>query len=322
MTFRLARCIAVTALAALAAVGATAAAAEPPEVEVSLRATPSTGRTAYTLHDGSGRLLVSRLSFDGLDAVDGELHLGLTHPRGFFGWIELGLGALAGGALVDEDFPVTDGEITVYSSTDSELRDGRQLRLALAAGARVLRTERARLGAFLGVRRAWERLNAHGCTQTAGSPQICSTPIPTTVRGITADLAWTSGMAGLDGQLDLGLELEVSARVALLFLTLVSGTDTHWLRTGPQAEGNSFSGPTPIEASGGVGVETEAWIRWRHPSGPLVGAGFRYAYIDAPHGLMRFDRSAYPIGGRTPGAQVLELSTSRAALLLEAGWAF
>jgi hypothetical protein len=291
----------------------------PWRLEVSLRAVAGTGGTSYALYDNLGFVKVSNLDFHGLGAGGGELHARASDGVRLFATATLGLGTRGAGTLQDEDFEVP-GVTPVYSSTDSRQRGAGAWHLAAAVGYDVHQDAATRLGFFAGWRHGAETLHAWGCVQTAANPDICRDAIPTSVRVITARTTWTAPLLGVDGQLRLGTRLAASASVAYLPFVSVSGSDTHWLRTGPPGPGVTFSGPTPITASNGLGVQAEAGLRWRSGTGLVLGLGGRLLQLEARRGLLHFERSAYPVGGQAAPAQVLSLATSRREAWLEAGW--
>src|SRR5262249_25298999 len=66
----------------------------------------STGRVGYNLYrDTTTAFLVSRLTYDQLTANSGEVYLRGDTPWGIFIKGYIGGGSIAGGGLVDEDFP-------------------------------------------------------------------------------------------------------------------------------------------------------------------------------------------------------------------------
>lgn len=291
------------------------------QVEAAARALLGTGRTAYALYDSLGFVKVSNLDFRGLDGAGLEVRLRAADRARLWVTATLGLDARGAGTLQDEDFPVP-GLLAEYSSTDSAQHGGGAWHLAAAAGYDVHQGASTRLAFFAGGRHAEETLHAFGCVQTAGNPQICGGGIPSSVKVITARTRWTAPMVGLDGALRLSPEVTLSASAAYLPFLSVSGSDTHWLRTGPPAPGVDFSGPTPITASDGLGVELEAALRWRTGLGPILGLGGRFTRLEARRGLMHFDQSVYPTPGGPAAAQVISLVTERRHLWLEAAWRF
>jgi len=114
----------------------------------------------------------------------------------------------------------------------------------------------------------------------------------------------------------------LAASLAYLPLVSVDGDDTHWLRTGPPGQGFDFSGPTPITAEGGNGLQVEAALRWRTTLGFTLGLGGRFTRLEARDGLLHFERSVYPVNGRPAVAQVASLATERRLAWLEAAWRY
>ncbi len=291
-------------------------------VELGLRAVAGTGRTRYDLFDAGGTTRVSALDFHGTSGAGVELTGRLTHTGRVFATATLGLATRGGGSLRDEDFAIP-GTTGAYSSTDSAQHGGGAWLLAAAVGYDLVQGPAGRLGLAAGFRRASETVEAWGCRQTAGNLQICGgTGIPGTVKVITAETTWTSALLGADGALRLGPALEVAGVVAVMPFTVVEGADSHWLRIGPPAQGADFRGPTPMTASGGLGGLAEASLRWSAGPRLSLGIGGRFTRIEVRHGLMHFERSAYPVAGQAAVAQVVSLRTERAEGWLELGFAF
>ena len=111
-----------------------------------------------------------------------------------------GGGAITGGNLQDEDFPPVTFP---YSSTNSDQRDGRLAYATVDLGW-TWRSEGIKLGFFGGYFYNSERVNAFGCTQTAGNPFICVPPISSSVLAITQDTTWNAVRVGFNGEWRFG----------------------------------------------------------------------------------------------------------------------
>jgi hypothetical protein len=72
--------------------------------EIGARYWYSAGQTDFDLYDSTGGILVSRLTYDGLDAHSGEIFFLAQHATGVFVKGYGGLGFIPGGSLNDEDF--------------------------------------------------------------------------------------------------------------------------------------------------------------------------------------------------------------------------
>lgn len=300
--------------------GAAGAPSSPLRVEAGVRLVASTGGTRFTLSDTFETIQVSRLDYTGLTGAGAELVARAEHEAGFFAFGVLGLSDVGGGSLQDEDFvPFVDPA----SSTESPQRRGDGGLVQVAVGYDPWKGGTWRLGLLAGFHRSTESLHARGCLQQGANPQICVPEIPESVRVITSETTWTAPMLGLDGRAALPGRLSLSATLALLPWLRLSGADTHWLRTGPAAAGNDFYGPTPLEASFGMGLHAEATLRYRPSERLGLGVGGRLWYFDAPSGQARFDRSAYPEPGapRVP-PQAMAFRAQRASVHLEASWRF
>lgn len=318
------------ALALAALLAAASARAEPAagtteagpsvRVEAGIRLVAGTGSTRYTLYDTFQTFEVSRLGYSGLAGYGAELVVRAERDGGLFAFGLLGLSSVGGGSLRDEDFTPF---VIPYSSTDSAQRGGDGGLVQLAVGYDAWTGRTWRLGLLAGFHRSTETLHARGCIQQASHPQICVPGIPDSVRGITNEATWTAPMVGLDGRVALPGRFSLTGTLAVLPWLQLSGADTHWLRTGPAAEGNTFYGPTPLEASFGKGLHAEAALRSQRNERLALGVGARFWYFDAPKGQARFDRSAYPDPGasRVP-PQAMAFTAQRATLFLEAAWRF
>ena len=73
-------------------------------LEVGARYWYSTGETGFDLYDGTGNVLVSRLTYEDLSAHSGELFFRGDHSSGFFVKGYVGGGNVNSGNLIDEDF--------------------------------------------------------------------------------------------------------------------------------------------------------------------------------------------------------------------------
>ncbi len=110
------------------------------------------------------QVLLSRLTFDGLDGITGETFARLDHSSGLFVKGFLGAGAINRGSLNDEDFPA----FAVYSNTLSSA-SGHVAYGTGDLGYSFLRTAGAKVGAFVGYNYYEEDINAYSCRQLAGA---------------------------------------------------------------------------------------------------------------------------------------------------------
>ena len=193
----------VLGLSAAMLVGASAAwGSEPTTVppaswqwEVGARYWYSTGDSTKDLFDTTGSILVSRLTYQDLDAHSGEAFFRGDHRRGFLVKGYVGSGAIGEGTLIDEDFsPV----FTPYSNTTSDQSGGRMTLASIDVGYNFWQSPNASLGAIVGYHYWKETYHANGCRQNASS-RICRTTVPTAVRVISQENEWHSLRLGVVG---------------------------------------------------------------------------------------------------------------------------
>lgn len=278
-----------------------------PAWEVGLRFWYSSGRTSKDLFDTTGALLISRLTYSGLDALSGETFARWNHTSGVFVKGYLGIGAITKGNLQDEDFP----PVTVpYSSTNSEIRNSAIFYGAIDVGYNFLRGPGYSLGAFVGYHYYDEQLNAYGCAQTGGAGSgICVPSIGTGVLAISNDGKWQSVRLGLNGQIMITDRLKLTADAAWLPYTRLDSADTHWLRTlnNPPSPG-FFTGPIPEDGTGNSGYQLEAVLSYAVTPNFNIGIGGRYWKMSTK-GLTHFETAVFPPGAFA--AQVLTFQTER-----------
>ena len=276
-----------------AAFAGDASTASPFEFEGGIRYWYSTGTSAKNLYDGTGSLLISRLTYGGLDSHAGELFFRADHKAtGIFLKGNLGLGIVDQGHLTDEDFePVT----SPYSSTLSPQHSGDIGYLTADVGYDFIRKPTYRLGAFVGYNLYRENLEAFGCTQQGGNPGICVPSIPSSVAVIKQDNTWHSLRLGLSGQTELSDRFTLKGDAAYIY-SYLDGYDHHLLR--PSIN------PIPENGSGS-GVQLEAVLDYKLTDMAHLGIGARYWKFTSD-GTAHFEQTP---GGGYP--QVEHWSTDR-----------
>jgi hypothetical protein len=187
----------------------------------------STGQTSKDLYDTTGTVLVSRLTYDGLNTHSGEIFGNVSAHRLFLKG-HAGLGAIVDGSLQDEDFPPV---VVPYSSTDSDQEDGDLAYATIDLGGHLLKGERGHLGGFVGYNFLHQEVNAFGCEQTA-TALFCVPAIDSSVAVITQDNDWHSFRVGMNADVMLGERVSVSAEGAYLPFVVLDGADSHHLRIG------------------------------------------------------------------------------------------
>ncbi len=282
------------------------------EVAFGARYWMSSGRTSKDLFDLSGTAMVSRLTYSDVTAHTAESFVRLDHWSGAFLKGYLGIGSTAAGNLKDEDFPPF---IDPQSATTSSLKDGTLSYGSFDIGYNFLKGPRYRLGAFAGYHYYHETLNAQGCAQTAGNPDVCVPPIGDAILGITNDGVWHSIRLGVSGELMLTDRLKLSAEAAWLPYTVLSSSDTHWLRLNHPG---GFTSAVPENGTGNRGYQLEAILSYQMTEALSVGVGGRYWHMETS-GSSDFTNSIFfGFGGEQP----LNFKTDRYGGFVQAAFRF
>jgi outer membrane protease len=241
-----------------------------------------TGKSLYgppSLYDG----IVSRLTYRDLIANSGELYGRMASTYGLFIKGYAGLGAISQGTLQDEDFP-TPG-FSPYSSTESSQHGGYLSYGTVDIGYDVVRGGDFNLGAFAGYTIFKQSVNAFGCAQAAGNPDICEPAISTGIKVITQTNIWQSPRLGANGSLMLG-RFTLTADAAWLPYVTLNGSDSHWLRMGTAV--GDFTGPIPEDGTG-MGYQLEAQLSYNITPNASIGVGARYWHMQTNSGTSHFE---------------------------------
>lgn len=275
------------------------------EMDFGVRYWYSTGKAQKTLYNGAGDLRLSRLTWKDQDGHSGEGYFNITQNDVFAkGYI--GAGIFSGGKLQDEDF-VSPG-LAVYSSTDSQAKDGRLEYASIDLGYYVINVPGGKLGGFVGYHYNREKMNAFGCTQTATNPDICVPSIPGSVKVLTQEYKWHSLRLGVAGEISPLPRLKISGEAAWLPRVNVDGNDWHWLRIG-----TDFNGPTP-ETGHGTGLQVEGLVSYMFDNNVTLGVGGRYWHAEIPNGTAHFEESTL-LGG----PQVEKIKSDRYGVFVQLG---
>ena len=227
------------------------------------------GSTSKNLYGFTRDMLVSRLSYTGLQTHTAETFIRVDHESGLFWKGYAGFGAVTGGNLQDEDFPPT---ISPYSSTNSTLQTQTLGYLSTDFGGALLRGRDFRLDAFAGYHYLHLRLKAFGCTQTAGNTGVCTPTIPDSVGAIVEDDNRHAVRLGLAADIPVVDKLRLNIEGAYLPFVWLSGVDNHLLR--PDLA------PIP-EDGNGWGYQFEATLTYPITDAFTVGVGGRYWRMQA-----------------------------------------
>jgi outer membrane protease len=263
--------------------------------------------TGKNLYDTSGSLLISRLTYGDLSIFAAEGYARFDLDRRWFLKGYGGGGTFRKGSLKDEDFPPV---IVPFSATYSVQQDSSPFYGAIDAGFNAVWGPDFRVGVFAGLHYLNQNVVAFGCTQAAFNPMICGAfPIPNQVKVITQDNNWRSLRVGVDAAFDFD-RFRVSIDAAWLPFVWLSGTDTHWLRIGPNL--GDFTGPLPEDGKG-WGYQIDAFLSYRVNDWASVGIGGRYWYMQA-RGHTHFENR---VVGLMVFPQVVEWKTQNFGVFLQ-----
>jgi len=269
----------------------------------------SSGKADKDLYNGTGTLMLSRLTYSKLTAHSGEGFLRLDHnPSNIFVKGLFGLGGVTGGKLQDEDFP----PVTVpYSSTLSKQDNGNLSYATIDLGYNLMDRRSGdglnmRLGIFAGYNYYHQYLNAYGCRQTATST-ICVPTIPNSVKGISQDNDWHSLRIGAVMDLYPTDNLKLTFDAAYIHSWL-RGKDHHWLRPAIN--------PLP-ERGHGDGFQIEGVMSYKVTDNFSLGIGGRYWYFGRTKGHAHFEEA--PVPGIP---QVEKWRSRRYGVFIQAGYEF
>lgn len=241
--------------------------------EIGARYFLSTGRMQKEINapDPTAKLN-SRLTYANSTGQAAETFFRFENNDGLFLKGFAGLGALSGGRLNDEDFPADD---YAYSNTHSDLRDGQLAYGALDLGYDFLRRGGDTLGAFVGYRGFFQRVNGFGCYQLASgdvcdAAEVARDPGFKSNLGLSETESWQGVALGLNSRVQLSDRLRLEIDAAYLPYVTRTSTDNHWAR----------ANINPLEERGhGWGSQLEAVLSYAVTDRLNVGIGARYWYF-------------------------------------------
>ncbi|WP_375784954.1 outer membrane beta-barrel protein [Bradyrhizobium sp. Pha-3] len=208
-------------------------------------------------------ILISRLTYHGLDGFSGELFGRLDSPWGAFLKSNIGTGRFNKGKINDEDWGI--GEQFSYVNTISGQANGRFTYYTADLGYDFLRGATYKVGGFMGWTYYAQSSDTIGCMQIA-NPMF---PCPAAADQIVGsqDTQWNAPRIGLSAETMLTERWRLSADVAYLPWTDFRGRDHHLLRpetTFTEQHGN------------GGGVQVEGVLSYFITKNISVGVGGRY----------------------------------------------
>jgi opacity protein-like surface antigen len=220
------------------------------------------------------KILASRLTYGGLDAVSGEVFARVNHRSGLFVKGYLGAGEINKGHLNDEDFP---GFGTAYSNTLLSA-SGHLGYATIDVGYSVWRDAGAKVGPFVGYNYYTQAIDTFGCTQVAGGT-VCSPALEPALLTITENASLNSLRVGVSSEVMLTDRLRLTTDAAYVPWVSFSGLDDHLLR----------QLLIPQSAPRGNGVMLEASMDYFLTPAWSVGVGARYWAWNTSIGSVTFD---------------------------------
>ncbi|WP_407165952.1 outer membrane beta-barrel protein [Bradyrhizobium sp. ORS 111] len=206
-------------------------------------------------------MLLSRLTYHGLDGLSGELFGRLDSPWGVFLKSSIGLGQFNKGNMNDEDWG------GAYVNTVSGQANGRFTYYTADVGYDFLRGTDYKVGGFVGWTYYGQSSDSRGCVQMANPLASCLSSGDNRVIG-GENTQWNAPRIGLSAETMLTERWRMSADVAYLPWTDFKGRDYHLLRdltTFAEQRGN-----------GGGGVQIEGVLSYFITNNISVGVGGRY----------------------------------------------
>ncbi|MGY4426411.1 opacity protein-like surface antigen [Bradyrhizobium sp. JR6.1] len=208
-------------------------------------------------------ILISRLTYHGLDGLSGELFGRLDSPWGIFLKGNIGLGRFNKGNMNDEDWSMREG---AYSNTVSGQANGNFTYYTADAGYDFLRGTNYKVGGFIGWTYYGQKSDSLGAVQIA-NPMMASR-VPGDRVVVSQDTQWNAPRVGLSAETMLTERWRLSSDVAYLPWTDFRGRDNHLLR-----ETTHFDDQ---RGDGGGGVQLEGVLSYLVTSNFSVGVGGRY----------------------------------------------
>ncbi|MGY8682085.1 outer membrane beta-barrel protein [Bradyrhizobium sp. UFLA05-153] len=212
-------------------------------------------------------ILISRLTYHGLDGLSGEAFGRVDSPSGVFLKGNIGLGRFNKGNINNEDWgiPGRTGPLS-YINNISGQANGRFTYYTADAGYDFLRGADYKVGGFVGWTYYEQSSDSIGCMQIANPNYTCPAKADTIVG--SQNTQWNAPRVGLSAETMLTERWRLSTDVAYLPWTDFKGRDNHLLRRAT----------TFIEqrGNGGGGVQIEGVLSYFITKNFSVGVGGRY----------------------------------------------
>ncbi|KRP94647.1 hypothetical protein AOQ72_20835 [Bradyrhizobium yuanmingense] len=210
-------------------------------------------------------ILVSRLTYHGLNGLSGEVFGRVDSPWGVFLKSNLGMGGFNKGKMNDEDWLPHRGY--PYVNTLSGQSNGTFAYYTADAGYDFLRSTNYKVGVFIGWAYYSQSSDSIGCVQVAHPQERCLKPGDTRIIG-AEDTQWNAPRIGLSAETMLAERWRLNADIAYLPWTDFKGRDYHLLR-----DDTTFS---EQHGNGGGGVQIEGLLSYSVTNNISLGVGARY----------------------------------------------
>ncbi|MBH5372788.1 outer membrane beta-barrel protein [Bradyrhizobium glycinis] len=210
-------------------------------------------------------LLMSRLTYHGLDGLSGELFGRVDSPWGVFLKSNLGIGGFNKGKSNDEDWSPDKG--LSYQNTLSDESNGKFTYYTADVGYDFLRGTNYKAGGFLGWTYYGQSSDSTGCVEFANPGNQCLNPGDNRIVG-SENTQWNAPRIGLSAEAMLTERWRFNADIAYLPWTDFKGREYHLLR--PKTIFDEQHG------NGGGGVQIEGVLSYFLTENISVGVGGRY----------------------------------------------
>ncbi|WOH64342.1 outer membrane beta-barrel protein [Bradyrhizobium sp. BWA-3-5] len=210
-------------------------------------------------------ILISRLTYHGLDGLSGELFGRLDSPWGVFLKSNLGTGRFDKGKMNDEDW--LPHKERPYQNTLQGQSNGRFTYYTADVGYDLLRSTNYKVGGFIGWTYYGQNSDGIGCVEFANPRHRCLDPGDNRIVG-SQDTQWNAPRIGLSAETMLTERWRLNVDVAYLSWTDFIGRDNHLLR--PETTFSEQRG------NGGGGVQLEGVLSYFLSDNISIGVGVRY----------------------------------------------
>lgn len=260
--------------------------------------------------------LISRLTYDDMDASTGEVFGRVTAPWNLFAKGFIGGGSILNGRMNDEDFNISGTNVAQvpYTNTLSKVTGDIPTYGTIDAGYDWWRAPTFRFGTYVGYNYYRETMGAYGVIQTANQdgpfgPDEGGSLAANGHAIITQQATWQSLRVGAAGEFNLAPRVRLSWDAAFLPYVSVDAQDTHYFaKTSKVASINPLTGY-------GTGAQLEAMLSYDLTDQWSIGVGARYWSMWTSEGSFRRTYDADNPGPPSQARQHLKIETERIGFL-------